>query len=63
MIGSDAAIQSGGRGQTMGGWGAKPVTTTTSVRVINGVFDGMRSPYKRLLGRLDLRQVCVFSED
>lgn len=31
MIGSDAAIQLGGVGQTMEDWGAKMMTTTTSV--------------------------------
>ena len=35
MRGNGAAIQLGGRGQTMGDWGAKTGTTTTSVWVIN----------------------------
>jgi len=39
MRGSGAAIQPGGRGQTMGGLGAKTGTTTTSVWVINCVLE------------------------
>ena len=57
MRGSGAAIQLGGRGQTMGGWGAKTGTTTTSVWVKNCVSeDGLRVPTS------DFRVAWIFDE-